>query len=285
MSASPDLFSVILNYAGQLTLALATLAGGWWFTGRLADGLSRVMRHQGLDASLQGFLSSLIAILLKIVVVISAAGMAGFETSSFIAMLAAAGLAISLALQGSLSNFAGGVLILIFRPFKVGEYIEAQGVGGTVDIIQIFHTTLKTADNKTIILPNGTLSNGCIINFSRQPTRRIDLNIGIDYTDDLALARRVLLELALADARILKEPEPVVWVSALGDHAVNLSLRVWALTEHYWPVLFELQEKAKQRFDEVGLSVPFPQRTLHVHTVDKPQRIDTNPPVLEKPSH
>jgi len=192
------------------------------------------------------------------------AGMVGVETTSFIAMIGAAGLAIGLALQGSLANFAGGVLILIFRPFKVGEYIEAQGVGGTVDQIQIFHTVLKTPDNKTVVIPNGNLSNGTVTNYSRQDTRRVELVMGIAYDDDVKLARSILLELAENDARVLKDPEPVVWLASLGESSVNLSMRLWTKTDDFWPTFFELQEQAKERFDAAGLTIPFPQRTLHV---------------------
>jgi len=154
----------------------------------------------------------------------------------------------------------------MLRPFKVGEYIEAQGMGGTVDSIQIFHTVLKTPDNKTVVIPNGSLSNGNIINYSRQPTRRVDLNIGIDYGDDVKQAREILLRLARADARVFSDPEPVVWLVSLGDRSVNLSLRMWTNTADYWGVFWDIQEQAKETFDREGITIPFPQRTLHMVT-------------------
>ena len=169
-------------------------------------------------------------------------------------------------MQGSLANFAGGALILFLRPFRAGEYIEAQGVGGTVDSIQIFNTILKTPDNKTVIIPNGSLSNGNIINYSRQPTRRVDLNIGIDYGDDVKKARSILLGLAAVDSRVMKDPEAVVWLVSLGDNSVNLSLRMWTKTEDFWGVFWDIQEQAKEAFDAQGITIPFPQRTVHMVT-------------------
>ena len=160
--------------------------------------------------------------------------MVGIETTSFIVLIGAAGLAVGLALQGSLANFAGGVLILFLRPFRAGDYIEAQGTAGTVESIMIFHTILRTADNKVIILPNGSLSNGTITNYSRKPTRRVDINVGIDYTDDIKKARSVLLGLAAADQRVLKDPAAVVYLTSLGDNSVNLSLRMWTNSADYW---------------------------------------------------
>lgn len=255
---------ILMQYGGRLLLALLTLMIGWWLVGKLNQGLLALLARRGVDPTLHGFLGSLLGIVLKILLLVSVAGMAGVETTSFIAMIGAAGLAIGLALQGSLSNFAGGVLILIFRPFKVGEYIEAQGMGGTVSQIQIFHTVLLTPDNKTVVIPNGILSNGSVVNYSRQETRRVDLNIGIAYDDDVKLARSILLELAHADPRVLKDPEPVVWLAALGDSSVNLSLRMWTSTADFWPTYFELQELAKERLEAAGITIPFPQRTVHL---------------------
>ncbi|MFP5341034.1 MAG: mechanosensitive ion channel family protein, partial [Gammaproteobacteria bacterium] len=201
--------------------------------------------------------------ILKLLLLVSVASMIGVETTSFIAVIGAAGLAIGLALQGSLANFAGGVLILLFRPIRVGEWIEAQGVAGTVDSIQIFHTVLKSADNKTIVVPNGALSNGHITNYSREPRRRADINVGIDYGADIKLARQILLEIA-QDERVLRDPEPVVFVTGLGDSSVNLSLRVWVATGDFWPVTFGFTELVKERFDAAGIGIPFPQRVVHL---------------------
>jgi len=189
--------------------------------------------------------------------------MIGVETTSFIAMIGAAGLAIGLALQGSLANFAGGVLIMLFRPFRAGDWIEAQGVSGSVDSIQIFHTTLKTADNKVVIVPNGSLSNDHITNYSRESTRRVDINLGIDYSSDIKQAREVLLDIA-KDPRVRQDPAPVVFVTGLGDSAINLSLRIWVATPDFWPVTFAFTEQAKERLSEAGIGIPFPQRVVHL---------------------
>ena len=215
------------------------------------------------DLALQGFISNLANIILKILLVVSVASMIGIQTTSFVAAIGAAGLAIGLALQGSLANFAGGVLILLFRPFKIGDWIEAQGVSGTVDSIQIFHTVLRTGDNKTVIVPNGNLSNGIITNYNRQPTRKVVFDVGVDYEADLQKVREVLLALA-DDPRVLKEPAPVVVVTALGDSAITMSLRVWVNTPDYWDVLFMLNEHSRDRLKAQGVDIPFPQRVVRV---------------------
>jgi len=254
---------VVIQYGAQVTLALLTFLIGWWLINKLVGKVGGVLNRRQVDASLHGFIESLASIILKVLLLISVASMIGVETTSFIAVIGAAGLAIGLALQGSLGNFAGGVLILIFRPIRVGEWIEAQGVAGTVHSIQIFHTVLKSADNKTIVVPNGSLSNGHITNYSREPRRRADINIGIDYGADIKLARKILLEIA-EDERVLRDPEPVVHVVALADSSVNLSLRVWVATGDFWPVTFGFTELVKERFDAAGIGIPFPQRVVHL---------------------
>lgn len=255
---------LVLQYGSQALLALITLLVGWWIIGRITAGVHVLLEKRTVDRTLHGFIGAVVSVGLKVLLVISVAGMIGIETTSFIALIGAAGIAVGLALQGSLANFAGGMLILMLRPFRAGEYIEAQGVAGTVDSIQIFHTVLKSPDNKTIIVPNGTLSNGNVINYSRQPTRRVDLNIGIDYSDSVKQARGILLDLARADDRVLKDPEPAVWLVALGESSVNLSLRMWTKTEDYWGVYWSIIELAKERFDDEGITIPFPQRTVHL---------------------
>lgn len=255
---------LLLQYGSQALLALVTLLVGWWVIGRITAGVHLLLEKRTVDRTLHGFIGALVGIGLKVLLVVSVAGMIGVETASFIALIGAAGLAVGLALQGSLGNFAGGMLIIILRPFRAGEYIEAQGVAGTVESIQIFHTILLSPDNKTIIVPNGSLSNGNVINYSRQPTRRVDLNIGIDYGDSVKQARDILLTLARADERVLKDPEPAVWLVSLGDNSVNLSLRIWTKTEDYWGVYWSIIELAKERFDEAGITIPFPQRTVHL---------------------
>lgn len=254
---------VVLQYGAQVTLALLTFLLGWWLINTLTAKVSSLLQRRQVDPTLHGFIGSLASVVLKVLLLVSVASMIGVETTSFIAVIGAAGLAIGLALQGSLANFAGGVLILLFRPFRVGEWIEAQGIAGTVNSIQIFHTVLKTGDNKTVVVPNGALSNGHITNFSREPRRRADINIGIDYSSDIKLARQVLLEIA-EDPRVLREPEPVVFVTGLGDSSVNLSLRVWVATADFWPVTFSFTEQAKERLTAAGVGIPFPQRVVHL---------------------
>ncbi|MFV3387403.1 mechanosensitive ion channel family protein [Pseudomonas sp. NY15364] len=254
---------VVLEYSGKLTLAVITLLIGWWLVSRLTSSIESMLAARKVDRALSSFIGSLVSIVLRILLLISVASMIGVETTSFIAMIGAAGLAIGLALQGSLANFAGGVLIMLFRPFRAGDWIEAQGVSGSVDSIQIFHTTLKTGDNKVVIVPNGSLSNGHITNYSREPRRRADINIGIDYSSDIKKAREVLLEIA-QDPRVHVDPAPVVFVTGLGDSAVNLSLRVWVATGDFWPVTFAFTELAKERLTEAGIGIPFPQRVVHL---------------------
>lgn len=255
---------VVLHYAGQLTLAVITLLIGWWLINKLIDKITGLLRGRTIDPTLIGFIGSIASVALKIMLAISVASMVGVETTSFIAALGAAGLAIGLALQGSLSNFAGGVLILLFKPFRQGDWIEAQGIMGTVVSIQIFHTTIKSGDAKLIMVPNGSLSNGTVINYNREPVRRGELAIGIGYDSDIKKAREVLLDIA-KDPRILSEPaEPMVVVTSLGDSSVNLAFRFWTKTPDLWPVTFDFLEAAKERLTEAGVEIPYPQRTVHL---------------------
>lgn len=254
---------VVLNYSGKLTLALLTLLVGWWLINVLTRKVRTLLDVRNVDRALHSFISSLASIALKVLLLVSVTSMIGVETTSFIAVIGAAGLAIGLALQGSLANFAGGVLIIMFRPFRAGDWIEAQGVSGTVDSIHIFHTTLKTADNKVVIVPNGNLSNDHITNYSTEPKRRAEIKVGIDYSSDIKKAREVLLKIA-EDPRVLKDPAPVVYVVGLGDSSVDLSLRIWVATADFWPVTFEFTELVKERLDEAGIGIPFPQRVVHL---------------------
>ena len=259
-----DWLPILVEHGLSILFALATLAIGWWLINRVVKTLTGVLQKRKADAMLTGFLSSLASTLLRILLLLSVAGMIGIETTSFIALIGAAGLAVGLALQGSLANFAGGVLILFLRPFRAGDFIEAQGISGTVESILIFHTVLRTGDNKTIIMPNGSLSNGSITNYSSKPTRRVDINVGIGYEDDFKKAREILLGLAAADERVLKDPAAVVYMTSLGDNSVNMSLRMWTKTADFWGVFFEVQEKMKEAFDREGISFPYPQRTVHI---------------------
>ena len=263
IKASEAWIPMIMEYGSRVLLALVTLAIGWWLINRVTSKLAHLLALRKADQALQGFISNLANIILKILLVVSVASMIGIQTTSFVAAIGAAGLAIGLALQGSLANFAGGVLILLFRPFKIGDWIEAQGVSGTVDSIQIFHTVLRTGDNKTVIVPNGNLSNGIITNYNRQPTRKVVFDVGVDYDADLQKVREVLLTLA-DDPRVLKDPEPVAVVTALGDSAITVSLRVWVNTPDYWDVLFMFNERSRDRLKAAGVDSPFPQRVIRV---------------------
>jgi small conductance mechanosensitive channel len=263
VKASQAWIPMIMEYGSRVLLAVITLAIGWWLINKVTQKLGGLLALRNADLALQGFISSLANIILKVLLIVSVASMIGVETTSFVAAIGAAGLAIGLALQGSLANFAGGVLILLFRPFRIGDWIEAQGTSGTVDSIQIFHTVLRTGDNKTVIIPNGSLSNGLITNTNRQPTRKVVFDVGVDYEADLQKAREVLLELA-KDPRVLADPAPAAVISTLGDSSITVSLRVWTKTADYWDVMFMFNELARDRLKAAGIDIPFPQRVIRV---------------------
>ncbi len=252
-------------YAPKLVLAIVVLVVGWWVVGMAVRMLKLVMNKRDIDAGVVSFLGSIAGVGLKAALLVSVASMIGIATTSFVALIGAAGLAVGLALQGSLANFAGGVLILLFKPFKVGDVIQAQGHTGGVAEIQIFNTILKTPDNKTIIIPNGKLSNDSLVNFSTEELRRVDMTFGVGYGDDLDKVRATLEGLIAADARILKDDghEPAVLVAALADSSVNFSVRVWAKGSDYWGIYFDMHEAVKKTFDAQSISIPFPQREIH----------------------
>ena len=254
-----------MTYVPKLVLAIVVLIIGLWLIKRVLKLMNKAMERSSTEPTLAKFLGSLVSIGLKALLLISVASMIGIETTSFIAILGAAGLAIGLALQGTLANFAGGALVLLFRPYKVGDFVEAQGVSGTVTEIQIFNTVIKTGDNKRIIVPNGAISNGIITNYSTEPTRRVDFVFGIGYEDDVGKAKAVLARLVKEDSRSLADPAPVVVVSELADSSVNFTVRVWVNAADYWGVYFDLTEKVKLTFDQEGISIPFPQSDVHVH--------------------
>ena len=255
---------LVMNFAPKILFAGVTLIIGLWIIGFVKKLMDKGFQKNKMKASLRHFLVSVIDIILKLLLIISVVSMLGVATTSFVAVLAAAGFAIGLALQGSLANFVGGVLILIFEPFKVGDYIDAQGETGTVDKIEIFNTVLKTPDNKTIIIPNGNLSNGIVTNYSAEARRRVDMTFGIAYESDLSEAKKVLNSLISKDKRVLKDPAPAILVTSLGDSSVNISARVWSRTEDYWGIFFDMQEKVKLEFDKKGISIPYPQMELHM---------------------
>ncbi|MDY7531230.1 mechanosensitive ion channel [Pseudomonas sp. Bout1] len=263
IKTSESWLPMIMEYGSRFLLALVTLAIGWWLINVLTHRVGRLLALRNADLALQHFITSLANIALKVMLVVNVASMIGVATTSFVAAIGAATLAIGLALQGSLANFAGGVLILLFRPFRIGDWIEAQGTSGTVDSIQIFHTVLRTGDNKTVIIPNGSLSNGLITNTNRQPTRKVVFDVGVDYEADLQKAREVLLELA-NDPRVLADPAPAAVVSTLGDSSITVSLRIWTKTSDYWDVMFMFNELARDRLKAAGIDIPFPQRVIRV---------------------
>lgn len=236
---------------------------GSWIIKKIKKLLSKAMDKFDYDESLERFISNLIVGLLKVVLVIVLLGQLGVETTSFAAILAAAGLAIGLALQGSLSNFAGGVLIMIFKPYRIGDFIEAQGQIGVVKEIEIFTTKLNTVDNKEVIIPNGSISNGNITNYSTEKTRRVDITMGVSYDADIKQTKDLLMKIMTDHPKVLKDPQPLVVLGELADSSVNFKMRPWSLTEDYWDVYFEIMESCKIELDKAGIEIPFPQMDIH----------------------
>jgi small conductance mechanosensitive channel len=255
---------IVAVWGLKVIAAIAIFIIGRWVAKGLRAGVRRMMQKADTDPIIIGFTGSITYIALLAFVIIAALGQLGIQTTSFIAILGAAGLAIGLALQGSLANFAAGFLMIIFRPFKVGDFIEGAGVAGVVEAIQIFTTTLKTGDNKTIIIPNAKLSGDNIINYSAKPTRRVDMTVGVAYDADLSKVRDVLKDIISKESRIHADPEPFIVVGELADNSVNFIVRVWTNTGDYWGVKFDMTETIKNRFDEAGIGIPFPQRDIHI---------------------
>jgi len=253
----------IVAFGPKLLLAIGLLIVGLWGIRVLDRMFSKVLQQKAVDSNLRPFLKSFISVALKIALVLSIAGMLGLQTTSFVAILGAAGLAIGFALQGSLGNFAGGVLILLFRPFRIGDAIEAQGFSGVVREIQIFNTVLTSFDNRRVVLPNGPLAGGAIVNINAEATRRVDLKFGVSYSDDLSKVRSILTSLVEQESRAKKDPAPLIVISELADSAVVFLLRFWVDTPDYWAAFFDMTEKVKRAFDEEGVSIPFPQRDVH----------------------
>ncbi len=254
--------SLTMAYAPKVILAIVTLFIGLWLINRFVGVLDAKLGKK--DPTLNKFLCGLIGAVLKILLLISVASMVGIATTSFVAIIGAAGLAIGFALQGSLSNFAGGVLILIFKPFKVGDTIEAQGYLGAVAEISILYTIVNTFDNRRIVIPNGSLSNATLINVSIYENRRCDMTFGIGYDDDIDKAKAILKRLMEEDKRSLTDPAPRICVGGLGDSSVDLMFRVWVPTDDLWPYYWDMQEKVKKAFDAEGITIPFPQRDVHL---------------------
>lgn len=259
----------IIDFGIRLGTAILIFVIGFWIANQVKKGISRVFERRNLEPSLRSFLKSLITGALKVLVIITALYQLGIEMTSFVALLGAAGLAIGMAFSGTLSNFAGGVIILLFKPYRVGDFVQMQGETGTVKEIQIFHTIMNTTDNKRIILPNGPIANGNITNFTMENIRRVDFSFGIAYGDNFKIARDTLLQYINEDKRILKDPEPFIGLGSLGDSSVNITVRVWAKTEEYWDVFFDMNERVYNEFPEKGLSIPFPQMDVHLHQETK----------------
>jgi len=258
-------YELLMVYGMKVVAAIAIFVVGRWVARGISNLIKKMMAKSKTDDTLVKFVGSLSYIALLAFVIIAAINQLGIQTTSFIAVLGAAGLAIGLALQGSLGNFAAGVLMIIFKPFKVGDYIEGAGVAGTVEAIQIFNTQLVTPDNKTVIVPNAKMTGDNITNYTVKGTRRVDFVFGIGYEDDIDKARQVIEGIINGDERVLKDPAPMVAVSELADSSVNFVARAWTTAGDYWSFYFDTTEKVKKQFDAEGISIPFPQRDVHVY--------------------
>ncbi len=258
-------WELLTIYGLKVIAAIVVFIVGRWIAKGLAKLAEKMMNRRQVDPSIVSFAANMTYIALLVFVVLAALGQLGIQTTSFIAVIGAAGLAIGLALQGSLANFAAGFLMIIFRLFKVGDYIEGAGTAGTVEVIQIFTAQLQTPDNKTVIIPNASLTAGNITNWSVKGTRRVDLVMGIGYGDDIDKARTIMEDILAKDERILKDPAPNIAVVELADSSVNFVVRPWVKSEHYWDVYFDTTENIKKDFDAQGISIPFPQRDIHMY--------------------
>jgi small conductance mechanosensitive channel len=261
----PKIQEWIALYGLKVIAAIAILLIGWIAAKGIRGIIRRMMQRAHVDKTLISFVVSLCYVGILAFVIIAALGQLGVETTSFVVVLGSAGLAVGLALQGSLANFAAGVLMIIFRPFKVGDYIEGGGVAGEVMEIGIFTTVLKSPDNKKIIVPNGKMTGDNIVNYTAEEIRRVDIVAGVSYKDDLEKVKNVLADILAKDDRVLKDPAPMVGVLELADSSVNFVVRPWVKTADYWDVFFATQEGIKKRFDSEGISIPFPQQDVYIH--------------------
>ncbi|MGF1760164.1 small-conductance mechanosensitive channel MscS [Photobacterium sagamiensis] len=259
---------LLIQYGVNLISAILILFIGNLIVKGIANGVAKVLRKKSMDEAVVEFLHSLVRYLLFVIVLIAALGRLGVQTASVVAVIGAAGLAIGLALQGSLSNFAAGVLIVSFRPFKSGDYVEIGGVAGSVESIQIFSTVLCTPDNKMVVVPNGAVIGSAITNYSRHETRRIDFVIGVSYNADLKKTKEVLARVVEAESRVLKDPAPTVGVVALADSSVNFVVRPWVKTSDYWGVYFDLLQAIKEELDKENIGIPYPQMDVHLNKLE-----------------
>ncbi|NOQ51748.1 MAG: mechanosensitive ion channel [Desulfuromonadaceae bacterium] len=262
--SADKLIELVQSYGLPIVWAIVIFIVGRIIARMISNGVAKVMTKSNVDETLVKFAKSMVYVALMIFVSLAAIGKLGIETMSFAAILAAAGLAIGLSLQGTLGNFAAGFMLILFRPFKVGDFVEAGGVTGVVEEVQIFSTKMKSLDNKEIIVPNGQIVGSTIVNYSTKETRRVDLVFGVGYNDDLKKVRAVLEDILNSDERILKNPAPTIGVLELADNSVNFAVRPWVKSDDYWPVLFDTQETVKLRFDVEGISIPYPQQDVHI---------------------
>ena len=262
--SSDKLVELVQSYGLPIIWAIVIFIVGRIVARTISNSVGKMMIKSHVDETLIKFAKSMIYIALMIFVILAALGKLGIETTSFAAILAAAGLAIGLSLQGTLGNFAAGIMLILFRPFKIGDFVEAGGVSGIIEEIHIFSTKLRSGDNKEITVPNGQIMGSTITNYSAKETRRVDMVIGVGYDDDLKKVRAVLEDILDSDERILKDPAPTIGVLELADSSVNFVVRPWVKSGDYWPVLFETQETIKLRFDAEGISIPYPQQDVHV---------------------
>ena len=258
------LFELGVTAGKHLLVAALVFVVGRLIIGIINKLVAKLLSRRHIDASVQSFLRSLVKIMLTVLLIISVIGALGVNTTSFAALLASAGVAIGMALSGNLQNFAGGLVILLFKPYRVGDWIEVQGVQGKVQEIQIFHTLLLQADNKVVFIPNGSMSTAVVVNYTRTDTRRVEWTVGIDYGESVDKAKDVILNTVKADQRIQTDPEPAVLVSALADSSVNLTVRVWVKNDDYWPVFHDIYNQIYDQFNAAGISIPFPQQTVHI---------------------
>lgn len=261
--------NTVVPFLTNVLVAVAIYVIGKWISGHIVRLIDKGMELRKMDPVLRGFLSAILGTVFTFVIVLIAVEQLGINTTSLLALLGAAGLAVGLALKDSLSNFAAGVMLILFKPFKIGDFVEAGGISGIVEKIEVFNTIFRSGDNKEIIVPNAQIYGNTITNYSAKPTRRIDMIIGISYDDDMRKARDLIIETINADERVLKDPEPVVAVHELADSSVNFVVRPWVATGDYWPTRWALTQAIKENFDANNITIPYPQRDVYVHQTEK----------------
>ncbi|NMP33003.1 mechanosensitive ion channel [Thalassotalea sp. M1531] len=263
---------MLIGFGIKFIVAIIIFIVGKWLSRLVSKTISKVMLHNGVDSTVTSFVASLVYGIAFALTVIVAISHLGFNTTSLVAILGAAGLAVGLALQGSLSNFASGVLLILFRPFKAGDFVEVAGVAGVVEEIQIFSTMLKTGDNKAVVIPNGNITGGVITNYSTKPIRRVDIVMGVSYDANLADAKKILADVVAKDERVLTDHDVTIGVSELADSSVNIVVRPWVKSGDYWPVYFSLLENMKVALDDAGIDIPYPQVSVHMNKEEQNEK-------------